>query len=136
MSDEHQDHSHDEASAQAAAGQEHAQQAAQDFKSAASAKIDDLKQAYGAKVDDLKATATAKANDLKDAAAAKAGEYREAANQKAEELRGQAEAAWGDAKVRARTYQEDGEAYVRENPTRALLMAIGAGFVLGLIIKK
>ena len=109
-------------------------QAAQDFKSAASAKVDELRQTYGAKVDDLKAAATAKANDLRDAATAKAGEYRDAATAKAEELRGQAEAAWGDAKVRKPApYQEDGEAYVRENPTRALLIALGAGFLLGIV---
>ena len=58
------------------------------------------------------------------------------ATAKAEELRGQAEAAWGDAKVTARTYQEDGEAYVRENPTKAVLIAIGAGFILGALLKK
>ena len=142
MPDESANESHDQANDQAAAGQEHAQQAAQDFKSAASAKVDELRQTYGAKVDDLKAAATSKANDLRDAASAKvddlkaaanakAGEYRDAATAKADELRGQAEAAWGDAKVKARTYQEDGEAYVRENPTRALLIAVGAGFMLG-----
>ena len=35
-----------------------------------------------------------------------------------------------------RTLQEDGEAYVRENPTKAVLTAVAAGFVLGLIFRR
>lgn len=84
----------------------------------------------------IKAAASAKADDLKAAASAKADEFRGAANAKAEELRGKAEDAWDDAKVRARTLQEDGEAYVRENPTRAIVGAVAAGFILGLILRK
>jgi ElaB/YqjD/DUF883 family membrane-anchored ribosome-binding protein len=35
-----------------------------------------------------------------------------------------------------RTLQEDGEAYVRENPTKAVLTAVAAGFVLGLMFRR
>ncbi len=76
------------------------------------------------------------ADHLKAAASAKAEEFRGAANAKAEEFRGKAEEAWGDAKVRARTLQEDGEAYVRENPTRAIVGAVAAGFFLGMLLRK
>lgn len=86
--------------------------------------------------DNLKAAAGAKADEFKSAASAKAEELRGAANAKAEELRGKAEEAWGDAKVRARTLQEDGEAYVRENPTRAIVGAVAAGFFLGMLLRK
>ena len=123
--------------------QSHLQQAGGDLKSAANAKLDDLKSKANdlkdqasAKLDDLKGQASARFEDLKGQASAKKDEYYATASAKADELRGQAEAAWGDAKVKARTYHEDGEQYVRENPTRALLMAIGAGFVLGLIVRK
>ncbi len=112
--------------------QSHFQQATGDLKSAASAKLDDLK----GKASDLKDAASAKVDDLKATASAKADEYRAAASAKAEELRGKAEEAWGEAKVKARTFQEDGEEYVRANPTRAVLMGLGAGFVLGLILRK
>ena len=95
-------------------GKSHFQQAASDLKSAASAKADEFRNVAGAKVD----------------------EFRNTAGAKAEELRGQAEAAWGDAKVKMRTYQEDGEAYVRENPTRAVVGALAAGFILGLVFRK
>ena len=100
-------------------------QTAQDFKATATAKANELRD-----------QATAKANDLRDQASAKIEDLRGQATAKAEELRGQAEAAWGDAKVKARTYQEDGEAYVRENPTKAVLIAVGAGFILGSLLKK
>lgn len=86
--------------------------------------------------ENLKAAASAKADEFKAAASAKADEYRGAANAKAEEIRGKAEEAWGDAKVRARTIQEDGEAYVRENPTRAIVGAVAAGFFLGMLLRK
>ena len=85
---------------------------------------------------DLKSAASSKAEELRNAASAKADEFRNVVGAKAEELRGQAEAAWGDAKVKMRTYQEDGEAYVRENPTRAVIGAVAAGVILGLIFRK
>ena len=52
------------------------------------------------------------------------------------QYRGKAEEAWGDAQDRARTFQEDGEQYVRENPTKAVFTALGIGFVLGLIFRR
>src|SRR6266404_3874842 len=65
------------------------------------------------------------AEDLRDAAGAIAGEYR-----------GKAEEAWSDATTRARTFQDDAEQYVRENPTKAIFTALGVGFVLGLIFRR
>ena len=70
------------------------------------------------------------------AAESTARDLRSAAEEKANELRGKAEHAYSDARERARTFQEDTEQYVRENPTKAILSALGAGFVLGLIFKK
>lgn len=65
------------------------------------------------------------AEDFKSAASAVAGEYR-----------GRAEEVWNDARYRVRTFQEDGEQYVRENPTKAVFSALGIGFVLGLIFRR
>jgi ElaB/YqjD/DUF883 family membrane-anchored ribosome-binding protein len=76
------------------------------------------------------------AEDLRAAAEAKARDLRSAAEVKATELRGRAEHAYGEARERARTLQEDGEQYVRENPTRAVLTALGAGFLLALILRR
>ena len=76
------------------------------------------------------------AEDLKAAAESKAHELRAAAEAKAHELRGRAEQVYGDYRTRAHTFQEDGEQYVRENPSRAVFAALGVGFVLGLIFRR
>jgi ElaB/YqjD/DUF883 family membrane-anchored ribosome-binding protein len=65
------------------------------------------------------------AEDLKSTAGAMAGEYR-----------GQAEQTWDDAQDRVRTFREDADQYVRENPTKAVFTALGVGFVLGLIFRR
>ncbi len=77
------------------------------------------------KLESTKTHARAAAEDLKSAAGAMADEYR-----------GKAEQAWGDARDRVRTFQEDSEAYVRDNPTKAVCTALGVGFVLGLIFRR
>jgi len=35
-----------------------------------------------------------------------------------------------------RTFQDDAEQYVRENPTKAVVTALGIGFVLGMIFRR
>ena len=53
----------------------------------------------------------------------------------AEDYRDKAEESWGETKVRVRTWQQEGEEFVRENPIKAIFTALGIGFVLGLIIR-
>jgi ElaB/YqjD/DUF883 family membrane-anchored ribosome-binding protein len=65
-----------------------------------------------------------------------AEDLRAAAGAVAEEYRGKAEQAWDDARYRARTFQEDSEQYIRENPTKSVFTALGIGFVLGLIFRR
>src|SRR3984893_8610487 len=65
------------------------------------------------------------AEDLRSAAGAVANEYRDKAEQ-----------AWDDARDRVRTFQDDAEQYVRENPTKAVVTALGIGFVLGMIFRR
>jgi ElaB/YqjD/DUF883 family membrane-anchored ribosome-binding protein len=50
-----------------------------------------------------------------------------------EEYRGKAEQVWDDTKERVRTFKEDADEYVRENPTKTVLTALAIGFVFGLI---
>jgi ElaB/YqjD/DUF883 family membrane-anchored ribosome-binding protein len=94
----------------AKSGQEHLESSADDLKEAASAKIENIRQAAGQKVDELRGTAQGKA----------------------EELRGAAESA----KSQAKSWQAEGEAYVRANPTKAVLVALGAGLLVGLLLRK
>ena len=65
------------------------------------------------------------AEDLKAAAGAIGAEHRDKAEQ-----------TWDDARDRVRTFQEDANQYVRENPTKAVFTALGIGFVLGLIFRR
>ena len=76
------------------------------------------------------------AEDLKSGAGMMAEDLKSTAGAMAEEYRGKAEQAWDDARERVRTFQEDGEQYVRENPTKAIFTALGIGFVLGLIFRR
>ena len=89
-----------------------------------------------AAVGDIKEAASAKVEELRQAVEQRAEGVREAAQGKAQKLKGDAECAWADAKSQARTWQAEGEVYVRANPTKALFMALGFGFVLGLLFRK
>ena len=88
------------------------------------------------KFESSKTHARKAAEELKSAAGVMADDLKSAAGAMAEEYRGKAEQAWGDARDRARTLQEDGEQYVRENPIKAVFTALGIGFVLGLIFRR
>ena len=81
--------------------------------------------AQGNPLQSSKTHARQAAEDLRTAATEIAGQYR-----------GKAEEAWDQAQDRVRTFQEDGEAYVRENPTKAVFTALGIGFVLGIIFRR
>jgi ElaB/YqjD/DUF883 family membrane-anchored ribosome-binding protein len=65
------------------------------------------------------------AEELKSAAGAIGAEHRDKAEQ-----------TWEDARDRVRTFHEDANQYVRENPTKAVFTALGIGFVLGLIFRR
>jgi ElaB/YqjD/DUF883 family membrane-anchored ribosome-binding protein len=88
------------------------------------------------KLESSKTHARKAAEDLKSAAGAVAHEYRGKAEQAWDEARDKAEDAWGEATERARTFQQDAEQYVRENPTKAVVTALGIGFVLGMIFRR
>lgn len=79
---------------------------------------------------------SAAARDLGDAASVKIEDLRSQAKAKADEVRDKANTAWGDASARAQTYQSETESYVRENPLKAIGIAVGIGFVLGVIFRR
>ena len=93
---------------------------------------DNLKDAAG----DLKEAAKTKVEDFRQAAGQKADELREAAQSKAQELRGTAESAWSDVSSQAKSWQAEGEAYVRDNPSKAVLIALSVGLLLGFLLRK
>ena len=48
----------------------------------------------------------------------------------------QASKELNETKQRLRTLRDDGEDYVRENPMKAVMTALGIGFVLGVIFRR
>ena len=49
---------------------------------------------------------------------------------------GRAEEVWDDSIDRVRGFQDDSKQYIRENPTKAVLTALGVGLLLGLIFRR
>jgi ElaB/YqjD/DUF883 family membrane-anchored ribosome-binding protein len=85
---------------------------------------------------DSQEAASAKVEDFRQAAGQKADDLREAAQSKAKQLKGAAESAWSDASSQAKSWQAQGEAFVRDNPSKAVLIALGAGLLSGLLLRK
>jgi len=86
--------------------------------------------------DEIRAAAEEKAAELRSVAETKASEYRATAEAKAQEYKAKAGETYEQVRTRANTLQEEGEAYVRENPLRGVLTALGVGFILGLLIRR
>ena len=63
-------------------------------------------------------------------------ELRSSAGAMVDEYRGRVEEIRDEALDRIRSFQDDSKQYVRENPTKAVLTALGVGFVLGLIYRR
>ncbi len=80
--------------------------------------------------------AEAKAKQGVDQARKAAENIRSSASAMADEYRGRLEDIRDDALDRIRSFQDDCKQYVRENPTKAVFTALGAGFVVGLIFRR
>jgi ElaB/YqjD/DUF883 family membrane-anchored ribosome-binding protein len=91
-------------------GQDHLKSAASDLQEAAGAQIENIRQAAGQNAD----------------------AFRETAEGKVQEVRGAAE----QATFQAKTWQAEAEAYVRDNPTKSVLVALGAGLLLGFLLRR
>ena len=89
---------------------------------------------------DQGAAAPAQAGEKTERGATHAGkaakDLRSAAGAMTDEHLGCAEGMWDDARHRVRSFQDDSEQYVRENPTKAVFTALGVGFVLALIFRR
>ena len=110
----------------------HARKAAEDLRDAAGA----IAGATSVNTVYLASAVAVASSTFIPARAGNAGEYRGRAEDVWDDARGKAEHAWDDAKVRVRSFQEETEQYVRENPTKAVFTALGIGFILGLIFRR
>lgn len=83
------------------------------------------------------------AGELKTAVEAKGREWLHVADEllhvadgKASEIKAKAESAYGDARSQLKVFQKHSEEYVRENPLSSVCIALGAGFVLGILARR
>jgi ElaB/YqjD/DUF883 family membrane-anchored ribosome-binding protein len=79
---------------------------------------------------------SAAAKDVSEAASAKYQEIRGQAQNLAEDYKGRAKHVYSDATAKAQSFQSDTESYIRENPLKAVGIAVGIGFVLGVIFRR
>ena len=107
------------------ASKSHALQAAEELRAAASAKAAQLKEAAETRAQQVKDVANEKAQFFKGTAEERAGQVREFADN-----------TWEDAQGKAKDFQVDAEKYIRENPTKAVLTALGVGFLVGVIFRR
>jgi ElaB/YqjD/DUF883 family membrane-anchored ribosome-binding protein len=59
-----------------------------------------------------------------------ADDLHSASQAKVAEFQNVAEDAWSEAQSRAQTWQAEIGAYIQQNPTKAVFMALGVGYVL------
>lgn len=83
------------------------------------------------------------AGELKTAVEAKgrellhvADELLHSADGKASEIKAKAESAYGEARNQMKVIQQHAEQYVRGNPLGAVCVALGAGFLLGILARR
>lgn len=95
-----------------------------------------LKEAAATKTAKLREYAGQKAGDLKLAASEKIEAIREGAGETAGQIREAASEQWQDTRERAKELHHSMEDYIRENPTKSVLTAVGVGFLVGLVIRR
>ena len=90
----------------------------------------------GAEATKLKDRALETAQALKASAAEKAEHYKTVATDKAQQVKETAQHQWEETRVKAKEIHVTAEDYIRQNPTKAVLGALGIGFLIGLIARN
>jgi ElaB/YqjD/DUF883 family membrane-anchored ribosome-binding protein len=96
----------------------------------------DLHSAVNRNLQATRTHATQAAEDLKNAVEAKGRELLHAADDKAALIKERAEHAYSDAKHKVEAMRKDTEQYVKEHPLTSVCIALGAGFVLGMLARR
>ncbi|MFD2255748.1 YqjD family protein [Luteolibacter algae] len=110
--------------------------AAGDFAKTTEAQAANLKDKAVETAQALKVNAAERAQQLKAAATEKAEHYKTVATDKAHHARETAQQQWVDTRVKAKEIHVTAEDYIRQNPTKAVLSALGVGFLIGLITRR
>ena len=96
----------------------------------------DFAAATGAEAARLTERAVETASSLKATATEKADHYRAVATDKVQHARVTAQHQWEETRVKAKEIHVTAEDYIRQNPTKAVLGALGIGFLIGLIARN
>jgi ElaB/YqjD/DUF883 family membrane-anchored ribosome-binding protein len=115
---------------------EHAKQALSAASEASKAVSDTVKKQAQSVYETSREHLTAAARDVSDAAAAKYQELRGQAKTAAGDYKVRAESAFSGASTKAQNFRSDAEAYIRTFPMKAVGIALGIGFVLGVIFRR
>ncbi|KAB2643067.1 MAG: DUF883 family protein [Verrucomicrobia bacterium] len=122
-------------------------QAANDLRAAAGEKARELAHNVGAQASSLKELAIGSAQHFREVAGEKVGQLKASAAEKAEEIRHSAaehaqrlqESAaeqWHDTRVLTKEFHLTAEDYIRQNPTKCVVGALGLGVLIGLIVRR
>lgn len=84
----------------------------------------------------LKASAVQKAEQFKTVATEKAEQFKTVAGEKASHVKEAAQQQWDETRVKAKEIHVTAEDYIRQNPTKTVLGALGVGFLIGLIVRR
>ncbi|MDB4436120.1 hypothetical protein N9139_01450 [Akkermansiaceae bacterium] len=95
-----------------------------------------LKEAAVAKASQFRDFAGEKVSHLKDVAGDQAGQFRTSAEEAALQFKGVAGEQWQDTRVKARELHASMEDSVRKEPTKAVLIAAGVGFLAAVILRR
>lgn len=111
-------------------------QAANDLRIASGEKARELVHSAEEKAAALKERAIESAQHFRETATVKAAALKSAATDKALHFKESATEQWQDTRVKAQELHETAEDYIRHNPTKCVLGALGVGFLIGLIVRR
>lgn len=94
--------------------------------------VSELRHAAG----DFAAATGAEAARLKERAVETASSMKATATDKVQHARETAQQQWQETRVKAKEIHITAEDYIRQNPTKAVLGALGVGFLIGLIARS
>lgn len=121
--------------------------AAKELRDAAEEKISSVVHNAEDKFRDTLEKAKVKSGEIKDRASESAKHLREIAGEKATALKDNASVQakhlretaceqWDETFVKAKEFHITAEDYIRQNPTKCVLGALGAGFLIGLLVRR
>ena len=111
-------------------------QAANDLRAAAGEKAKEIVHTAEIKAAALKDRAVESAQHLRATATERASAIRSSATEHAQHMRDTATEQWDHTCERAKEWHVTTEDYIRQNPTKSVLCAVGLGFLIGLIVRR